>query len=50
MATIYFTNQNFDQKKNLGTLCTNEVSVMLGDTSSSVTLLENTVPHIIMTR
>lgn len=45
----FFANQNFDWKKNLGSLCTDGAPAMLGNTSGFAALVKKEAPQVIVT-
>ncbi|XP_042228588.1 protein ZBED8-like [Homarus americanus] len=49
MVNSFFAKQNFDWKKNLGTLCTNGAPAMLGTTSGFAALVKKEAPQVIVT-
>ncbi|XP_042208670.1 protein ZBED8-like [Homarus americanus] len=49
MVNSFFAKQNFDWKKNLGTLCTDGAPAMLGNTSGFAALVKKEAPQVIVT-
>jgi len=49
MVNPFFANQDFNWKRNIGSLCTDGGSAMLGKTSGFATLVKKGAPHIIVT-
>jgi len=49
MVNNFFAKQDFNWKRNIGSLCTDGAPAMLGKTSGFATLPKKEVPHLIMT-
>ncbi|XP_042236517.1 protein ZBED8-like [Homarus americanus] len=49
MVNSFFSKQNFDWKKNLGTLCTDGAPAMLYNTSGFAALVKKEAPQVIVT-
>ncbi|XP_042228849.1 protein ZBED8-like [Homarus americanus] len=49
MVNSFFAKQNFDWKKNLGTLCTDGAPAMLSNTSGFAALVKKEAPQVIVT-
>ena len=49
MDNNFFAKQDYNWKRNIGSLCTNGAPAMLGKTSGFPSLVKKEVPHIIVT-
>jgi len=49
MVNNFFSKQDFNWKRNVGSLCTDGASAVLGKTSGFATLVKKEAPHIIVT-
>ena len=49
MVNNFFAKQDFNWKRNIGSLCTDGAPAMLGETSGFASLVKKEAPHIIVT-